>query len=73
MDVVKTIRLPSIVLTLFMHVYMDIIKKTTVPLDKTMIKASFHLFDVTLHVSVRKFCRERTEWRSFVDVLGRQA
>ncbi len=43
---IKTIRLQNIFLTLFMQVNIVIIKKTTVSLGKTMIKASFHLLDV---------------------------
>ncbi len=43
---VKNIYLPSIILTLFMHVHIGIMKTSTVPLGKTMMKASFHLLDV---------------------------
>ncbi len=53
-------------------------KETTVPLGKTIIKASFHLLDVIKHFSARKRCRERNEYKSFVAALelygeGRQA
>ncbi len=68
MDGVKTSGLPSIFLTLFMHVHIGIIK-TTVSLGKTMIRASLHLLDVIQKFSARQCCRERNECTPFVAVL----
>ncbi len=49
-----------------MHVYIGILKKSTVPLGKTKKKASFHVIQ---YFSTWKLYRERNECKLFVVVL----
>ncbi len=67
-DDVKTILLRDIFFTLFIYMHAGIIK-TTVILDITMIKARFHLLEAIKQFAVKKLCRQRNEYTSFVAIF----